>query len=156
MDINKAASLQQLNELQNLSSVYNTNASSSSSNLNFSNILESILKSGSDNSSTIGTGTASAANNTVSSASGLDSLTIQPEKLALMMQLMSMQSMTSSAASIGSVDDSSDSDSSIFNVSNNGDNMSQTLNYMMESMLQNDSSSDSNSQNLNNSNALDI
>lgn len=159
MEVNQSSKLMQLYEMQNLSNS-NKSTSSDGSNPIFSILLEEMMKNTSAENSSYTSASTADGNGQTTAISGLQSLTVDPQRLSQMMQISSMQSMLSSTLSsdIGSVssDDSSDQDG-MGSISSQNTDMSQLLNNMLESIIGNQytsSTTSNDSSNMNSSNQL--
>lgn len=165
MSLNSISPSIQAKQIQALSEL-NGNNSSQNTNSSFAMALEEMMKNISANNSANssnsipGSITNSSSNNAVS---GLDSLSLQPQKALQMLQMLSLQNQSSDSSSlnIGSIpdDDNSDDMSMDNNLEGNGD-MSQMMDVILQSMMENQSNiTNTDSQaygNLNLSNTLNI
>lgn len=145
MAIDQISRLSSINQLLNLTGT-NSTTTGGSSDTSFSTMLENMIKSKINSGSTVNNvGTTDDSNKSDSKAvNGLDSLSIQPQKLIQMLQMQAFQSMLSSSKSseIGSIDgDDDSSDRSALSTSTDGNDMSQ----LIETMLQNQDNSTSTS-----------
>ncbi|MDP4143567.1 MAG: hypothetical protein Q8936_03670 [Bacillota bacterium] len=146
MQINQASQLAQLNGITGSTAIDSTALNGTTSSM-FSSILEQMMQNGNSASTTAsgsGTNISSDSNSSMvktGTTSGLDSLSIQPQKMLQMFQLQAMQNNSSSSNNLIGSDDSSDSSddesdgTSIPGI--DGSMMSQLMSSLLEASTQN-------------------
>lgn len=142
MQVDSISRLMQLNALQSMTGSSESTSSDSTSS-GFSALLQGMLGGSQTSSSLLGSSTT--LSNGTNAINSVSDLSLDPQKLAQMLQLQSMQNMfTNSSADDTdgtSSDDSSDDGTSI--MPNTSNDMSQMYNYLLEAMSQNTGAAES-------------
>lgn len=148
MQINQIPQLSQLNTLQGLSNIGGSDSKVSDSSSIFQSLLEQMVQNTStpnvspENTSVNSVGGTTESLSSKNAISGLNSLSIDPQKLMQMM--LSSQNTNSSALNIGTDSSDDDSTSDDISIMGNNDSTTQMINSLLQTAMQNQGTNASN------------